>query len=247
MFNIDLLDSAGGEIRATFFKESCEKWFPILEEGKVYTFSNGQVKLAGNRQFSQIKNQYELTFNQNSEIAPAGDDQDIKAQQFAFVKIDQLAFAEVSTVVDVLGIVRSASDVSEINSQKMGGKQLFKRDLTICDDTGSEVKLTLWGDKAQANYDWHLMPIVAFKGLKLGDYGGRSLSGLNSTSIMINPTIPEAFVLNEWRKQFGGNLPVANSLSCKLYASMWIVLVPLFMLMSVCMFLFSCCWRRWWS
>eukprot|EP01031_Cornospumella_fuschlensis_P025575 gene25575-30881_t len=71
LFNIDLLDSAGGEIRATFFKESCEKWYPILEEGKVYTFSNGQVKLAGNRQFSQIKNQYELTFNLNSEISPA--------------------------------------------------------------------------------------------------------------------------------------------------------------------------------
>ena len=35
LFSIDLLDAQGGEIRATFFKESCEKWNPILVQDKV--------------------------------------------------------------------------------------------------------------------------------------------------------------------------------------------------------------------
>lgn len=35
LFSIDLLDNEGGEIRATFFKDACEKFFPVLEEGKV--------------------------------------------------------------------------------------------------------------------------------------------------------------------------------------------------------------------
>lgn len=35
LFNIELLDATGGEIRGTFFKENCEKWYPILECGKV--------------------------------------------------------------------------------------------------------------------------------------------------------------------------------------------------------------------
>lgn len=35
LFSIDLLDSHGGEIRGTFFKDACEKFFPMLEEGKV--------------------------------------------------------------------------------------------------------------------------------------------------------------------------------------------------------------------
>jgi hypothetical protein len=30
-----LLDSEGGEIRATFFKEACDKFYATLEEGKV--------------------------------------------------------------------------------------------------------------------------------------------------------------------------------------------------------------------
>ena len=35
LFSIDLIDNAGTEIRATFFKEACTKFFPIIEEGKV--------------------------------------------------------------------------------------------------------------------------------------------------------------------------------------------------------------------
>jgi hypothetical protein len=38
LFSIDLLDASGGEIRGTFFKETCEKWFPILELHKVCAF-----------------------------------------------------------------------------------------------------------------------------------------------------------------------------------------------------------------
>ena len=37
LFSVDLLD-ASGEIRGTFFKETADKVFPLLEEGKVYTF-----------------------------------------------------------------------------------------------------------------------------------------------------------------------------------------------------------------
>jgi replication factor A1 len=35
LFSVDLLDADGGEIRGTFFKEMCEKWFPIIEVQKV--------------------------------------------------------------------------------------------------------------------------------------------------------------------------------------------------------------------
>lgn len=40
-----------------------------------------------------------------------------------------------------------AGECTEIISQKMGGKVLQKRDLTLVDDSGAEIRLTLWGDK----------------------------------------------------------------------------------------------------
>ena len=39
LFSIDLLDEEGGEIRATFFKEACEKFYDVIQPQKVYTFS----------------------------------------------------------------------------------------------------------------------------------------------------------------------------------------------------------------
>ena len=46
-----------------------------------------------------------------------------------------------------VAIVRSASECVELVSQKMGGKVLQKRDLVVFDDSNTEVRLTLWGEK----------------------------------------------------------------------------------------------------
>ncbi len=215
LFSIDLLDNEGGEIRATFFKDACEKFFPVLEEGKVYTFSGGTLKLVQNRQFTTIKNQYELTFGVHSAIQAASDDIGIQKQNYNFTKISAIADTEVNATIDVIAIVRSATEVSEIVSQKQSGKVMQKRELTLVDDTMSEVRLTLWGEKAtNPHFKWHDSPVVAFKGVKIGDFGGRSLSALQSTSIQESPEIPEGHALYQWRMTFqNGAIPVGASLS----------------------------------
>lgn len=213
LFSVDLLDGAGGEIRGTFFKEACEKFFPILQEGKVYTFSGGTLKVVQNRQYSSLKNNYEITFNQNSEIIPVHDDAGIKCQNFNFVGINAIGMTETNATIDLIGVVRDATDVSEIISTKQGGKTLLKRDLTIADDSGSEIKLTLWGDKASAPYDWRSLPIAAFKNVRVGDYGGKSLSSMGSTTITLNPDIPEGHKLYAWKQSFNGAIPAGQSLS----------------------------------
>ncbi|XP_053561210.1 replication protein A 70 kDa DNA-binding subunit [Bombina bombina] len=47
-------------------------------------------------------------------------------------------------------------------------------------------------------FDGSRQPVVAIKGARLSDFGGRSLSVLSSSTIMINPDIPEAFKLRGW-------------------------------------------------
>ena len=46
-------------------------------------------------------------------------------------------------------IVRGATDCVELISQKLGGKVLYKRDLTVFDASNTEVRLTLWGDRGK--------------------------------------------------------------------------------------------------
>jgi replication factor A1 len=215
LFSIDLLDSNGGEIRGTFFKEAATKFFGTIMEGQVYTFSGGVLKIVQNRQYTTIKNQYEITFNQSSEIKPASDDSAIKTQSFNFVKLNQIGTYEVGATIDVIAVVRQASEVADIVSTKMGGKALRKRDLQLIDDSGFEIKLTLWGDKAAQEQNWISQPIVAIKGVKIGDYGGRSLSTLNSSAIFYDYSVlSEYHVLMSWKNQFPpGGVQVGNSYS----------------------------------
>lgn len=132
------------------------------------------------------------------------------------MKIDQIANTEPNNTIDVLAVVRGASEVSEIISNKQGGKTLHKRDLTLTDDSGGEIKLTLWDQKAQqyGNDFWGNCPVVAFKNVRVGDFGGRSLSASNSTSISVNPPIQEGSLLFQWKMRFpNGIVPSGNSLS----------------------------------
>lgn len=51
------------------------------------------------------------------------------------------------------------------------GKDTDKRNLTLVDDTCTEITLTLWGDLAkQDEMRWMGNPVVAFKGVKVSSY-----------------------------------------------------------------------------
>ena len=203
LFSIDLLDAQNGEIRATLFKEAADKWYPILEEGQVYTFSGGRLKVA-DRKFSKLNNDYELTLDSSSDIRPSHDDK-IKQVNYNFTKIANLSNVDVNSSVDVLAIVRSAEECRSIISQKMGGKELFKRELVLYDDSNMEVRFTLWGEKAQEEFDWNgSQPILALKSVGVGDYNGRNLSMRSSSSMSINPDLDEARQLFDWRQSGGG-------------------------------------------
>ena len=58
---MNLLDESG-EIRATAFKEQCDSFYNVFQEGGVYYISAPwRVQLA-KKQFSNLSNDYELTF-----------------------------------------------------------------------------------------------------------------------------------------------------------------------------------------
>ena len=50
--------------------------------------------------------------------------------------------------------------------------QISKRELTLVDKSGFSVRLTLWGKQAE-QYNVEDIPVIAFKGVKVGDFGGK--------------------------------------------------------------------------
>jgi replication factor A1 len=60
------LDSSG-EIKATIFTDQVDRFYNLLEEGKVYYISKARVTMA-RKQFSTLNNEYELVFENGTEI-----------------------------------------------------------------------------------------------------------------------------------------------------------------------------------
>ena len=92
----------------------------------------------------------------------------------------------------MIGICKSAADLSSITNKK-----LSKRDLHLVDRSGREVNCTLWGAEAEG-FEGENFPVVAIKGARVSDFGGRSLSALMSSLLMVDPDIPEAHQLRGW-------------------------------------------------
>ncbi|KAL7536539.1 hypothetical protein ACHAXR_007220, partial [Thalassiosira sp. AJA248-18] len=203
LFSAELLDSSGTDVRCTFFKEAVDKFYNFLEEGRVYTFSGGRLKVA-NMQYNTCKSQFEITFDQNSEIHLEQDKgSDIQAN-YEFVKIAQLENQEPQGYVDILGVVKHVDEPATIVSKK-SGKELTKCELTIEDDSGAEIRMTMWGAIAtNAPTTFANQPIVAFKRARVSDYGGRTLSG---QAFAVNPEIPQMEGLKQWWAVNGNKSP----------------------------------------
>lgn len=71
LFSVNLLDESG-EIRATGFNDQCDTLYPLFQDGAVYYISSPcSVKLA-KKQFSNLNNDYELTFERDTVVEKVG-------------------------------------------------------------------------------------------------------------------------------------------------------------------------------
>uniref|UniRef100_K3WKB5 Replication protein A subunit n=1 Tax=Globisporangium ultimum (strain ATCC 200006 / CBS 805.95 / DAOM BR144) TaxID=431595 RepID=K3WKB5_GLOUD len=209
LFSVDLLDSKGGEIRATMFNDAVDKFYELLRPGGVFYFAGGKIKMA-NRKFSNVNNDYEVSFDQHSEISPAPEDGQISQMNYAFKKIAMIETLPADSNVDIIGVVKDVGPVAEIMSK--AGKQLFKRDISLVDDSNAEIKCTMWNEQAQADCSSWTNNVVAIKGCRVSEYNGRSIGTLSSSSFAVNPTIPEAGHLLNWFNT-GGSATHVKSLS----------------------------------
>jgi len=201
LFSFDLVDGSG-EIRATAFKEQCDKFYNLCEVGKVFLINNCSLKPA-NKQYSNLNNDYELTFRDSTEMVLVTDEDTsaIPSLTFEFVKLGDLSEKDKDRVVDVIGVCKSAGEVATINSSKTG-KELRKLDVTLVDKSMTEINLTLWGAQAE-NFDGSGNPVLAIKNVKVSDFNGCSISSLGSSTIQVNPDMPEVFELKGWYEEEG--------------------------------------------
>ncbi|KAG7269629.1 hypothetical protein CRUP_016420 [Coryphaenoides rupestris] len=152
-----------GEIRITAFNSEADKFFPLVEQNKVYCISKANIKMA-NKKFSTLNNDYEMSAHANTTIVPCEDSEGVPAMHYDLVPIAELENRENNDVIDVIGVCKSVGDVSCITTRT--GREVSKRALGLLDTSGRVVTVTLWGDEAE-RFDGSQQPVLLIRGARL--------------------------------------------------------------------------------
>ena len=202
LFSVNLLDESG-EIRGTGFNDQCDALYELFQEGGVYYITSPCRVNMAKKQFTNLNNDYELMFERDTNVEKAEEQEGVPQVRFNFTNIADLQTVEKDTTIDTIGVLKEVGETSQITS-KTTSKPYDKRELTLVDNTGYSVRLTIWGNTA-TNFDAMPESVVAFKGVKVSDFGGRSLSLLSSGSMTIDPDIDDAHKLKGWYDAQGKN------------------------------------------
>ena len=139
LFSVNLLDDSG-EIKATGFNDQCDMLYDLFQEGCVYYISTPCKVNMAKKQFSNLKNDYELAFERDTVVEKAEDQQNLPQVRYNFTNIAALQEIEKDTTIDIIAVLKEVSEVSQITS-KTTQKPFDKRELTLVDDSGFADKL----------------------------------------------------------------------------------------------------------
>ncbi|KAI8904770.1 replication factor-a protein [Gorgonomyces haynaldii] len=200
LFSVTLGDESG-DIRATAFGDAVEIFYNLLEEGQVFYVSKAALKNA-NKQWNTASSSYEMTLDTSTVIEPCLDGS-VPGLRYNIIEFSRLTEVEPNNVIDCVAIVKEVGEMQTILTKKQ--TQLEKRDIVLVDQSMYSVRCTLWGQQAE-KYGQNIQDVViAMKGVKVGDYGGRTLSISDGASIVLNPDLPEAHRLRGWYDEHGSH------------------------------------------
>lgn len=149
-----------------------------------------------------------MTFNNETSVMPCEDDHHLPTVKFDFTGIGDLESKSKDSLVDIIGVCKSYEEATKI-TVKSNNREVSKRNIYLMDMSGKVVSATLWGEDAD-KFDGSRQPVMAIKGARVSDFGGRSLSVLSSSTVMVNPDMPEAYKLRGWFDSEGQNLDAVS-------------------------------------
>lgn len=268
VFSMNLLDSEGTEIQATMFNQAAKKFYPIIEEGSIYFIAKGRVTIA-RQKYTHIRNDYAITLNENSEVTLVPENDNfgnnnnnsdnngnsnknpsngpILQQVYRFTSIENISKRNAGSFVDICAIVSEVKELGTVIS-KTSGKELKRRTIALCDNSGKLIEMTIWGNMAQ-EYDSNKLgnnAVVVIKGARVREYaGGKQLTCNNK--VLVNPfnNVNEAKQLQHWWNNQGGKKqkfePLASSAAggaSKMYVATIFFAVCLYYCCLFCFFVF---------
>jgi replication factor A1 len=82
--------------------------------------------------------------------------------------------------IDVIGVVADVSENEVVNLRK--GSQKTRKYVTLVDESGCAISLTLWASMNEKVTSADMHKVLAVKGARVSEYGGKSLNAADDHS-----------------------------------------------------------------
>ena len=203
LFSADLVDERGVETRAVFFNKEVDKFFDILQKGKLYSFFGGRKK-PGRTKWCSFK--IELTFDSRASIEELPvSDQRCPLPHFDVKQLRDIEEKKEKDEISVAGIVLDAEAPSLISLRD--GSQKKRQNLLLLDDSNVSCRVTFWGEhcveSAQSG------SVVLLKNGRVSEYNNsKSLNTMRSSDISMDAAAmfhPRCQQLLQWYRQQGAH------------------------------------------
>ena len=192
LLSFDIIDTKGFEMQATFFDDTIEKLGPLIEEGEIYYIRGGYAKV-NDKRFSNIKSDYRLIFDYNTQITKIDKNNDVLFKGIrnhlignnnSLIKFSELSNCKKNEIVNCIGIVLQIFPIQKKVS-RIG--EVVMRRIILGDHSGFKCQFTTWKSFTEINIK--IGDILVMRFIRVGTYNNSiCLSTIDDSDITLNPT-----------------------------------------------------------
>ena len=191
LLSFDLIDATGFEMQATLFDDTIEKLGPLIEEGEIYYIKGGYAKV-NDKRFSNIKSDYRLIFDYNTQITRIDQRNDtlFKGHKHhliggnnSLLKFSDLNNCKKNEIVNCVGYVVQIFPIQKKVS-RIG--DIVMRRLILGDHSGYKCQFTIWKKFTELNIK--VGDILVMRFIRVSTYNNSiCLSTIDDSDITLNP------------------------------------------------------------
>ncbi|KAK0402992.1 hypothetical protein QR680_016657 [Steinernema hermaphroditum] len=203
VFSFTLTDGNIDEIKISAFDDLADYYHRIIENDKMYYVkSTGKMSSTMrevNPQYNNTNTAYEITLKERNMIEDCHNAEKIVRPPLLLnrVMVSELSGKQ-EKHVDVLGIVTEISEIHMVTIQKTG-REVWKRTVTLLDETNTSVHLLLWGNEAEIFPENAINKALAVQHAIVKEWNGNySLQVMGSTKLEFDPHTRVAVDVKSW-------------------------------------------------
>uniref|UniRef100_A0A0K0G2V8 Probable replication factor A 73 kDa subunit (inferred by orthology to a C. elegans protein) n=1 Tax=Strongyloides venezuelensis TaxID=75913 RepID=A0A0K0G2V8_STRVS len=207
-FDFSITDKEGTEIKITCFDDMVHKYNKLVELYSTYIIKGNYKALRVAKRISNTSgHEYEIVIKNDVDVIKCGNSVPLPPQRINRVSLSKIDMF-LGEYIDVIAVVHNMEESVKVNDEN---RVFNKMKVSLIDESGSLVTLTIWGDSCNVFTEESLHKPLILKSLRVTESGGIFNLTFGSRSKIIPPEDVGIFKeISDWYVKEHCNIQISN-------------------------------------